>query len=73
MDSNVKIRKEAPVYPTMSFISELGGSFGLFVGFSFLSVFDIYHYLFRKLYSIKYHLEKYQKQKETKKINNIKT
>ena len=40
--SEVKIEKEAYVYPAISFIGELGGSLGLFLGFSFLTIFDIF-------------------------------
>ena len=34
-------RKEVEVYPVESFISEFGGALGLFVGFSFMMIWDI--------------------------------
>ena len=40
--TSVKKQKETLVYPTMSFVSELGGSLGLFVGFSFLTIWDYF-------------------------------
>ena len=36
------------VYPTVSFIAELGGSLGLFVGFSFLTFWDCLDFLLVK-------------------------
>ena len=35
------VRKEYYIYPVLSFISDIGGSLGLFVGFSFFMVWDI--------------------------------
>ena len=35
------VRKEYYIYPLLSFISDIGGSLGLFVGFSFFMVWDI--------------------------------
>ena len=40
--TTLKIKKEIYVYTFTSFIGELGGSLGLFVGFSFLTIFDLY-------------------------------
>ena len=34
-------RREVEVYPLESFISEFGGALGLFVGFSFMMIWDI--------------------------------
>ena len=39
--SELRIEKEAYVYPAISFIGEFGGSLGLFLGVSFLTIFDI--------------------------------
>ena len=35
------MRREVEVYPLESFISEFGGALGLFVGFSFMMIWDI--------------------------------
>ena len=40
VSTDIRYEKEAWVYPAVSFIAELGGSLGLFVGFSFLTVWD---------------------------------
>ena len=37
--------KEAYVYGFVSFVSEFGGSLGLFLGFSFLMVWEIMEHL----------------------------
>ena len=34
-------RKEVEVYPFESFISEFGGALGLFIGFSFMMIWDL--------------------------------
>ena len=39
--NSLTVKKEAYLYPTTSFIAEFGGSLGLFLGLSFLSVWDI--------------------------------
>ena len=38
--TEVKEEEEQYIYDSISFISECGGSLGLFLGFSFLMVFD---------------------------------
>lgn len=40
VSTDISVQKEDLVYPPVSFISELGGSLGLFVGFSFLNIWD---------------------------------
>ena len=35
------VKEETLVYPFESFLAEFGGSLGLFLGFSFLSLWDI--------------------------------
>ena len=50
--STVLDRKiETYVYPGISFISEIGGSLGLFVGFSFLTIYDWFDQIFAKILS----------------------
>ena len=43
-----RLVKELWAYPTISFIAEMGGSLGLFIGVSFLSVWDFGEYVFSK-------------------------
>ena len=45
VSTDLRIEKEAYVYPAISFIGELGGSLGLFVGFSFLTIFDFFDFI----------------------------
>ena len=47
--TTLKIEKEIYVYPVTSFIGELGGSLGLFVGFTFLTIFDFYEVIMKML------------------------
>ena len=39
--NSLTIKEEALLYPFDSFLAEFGGSLGLFLGFSFLTVWDI--------------------------------
>ena len=43
-----RLEKEVWDYPTISFIAEMGGSLGLFIGVSFLSVWDFGEFIFEK-------------------------
>ena len=43
-----KIEKETLMYPEMSFISEIGGGLGLFIGFSFLTIMDVFEFMYEK-------------------------
>ena len=45
--NSLKVKEEAYLYPATSFIAEFGGSLGLFLGLSFLSVWDIILYISR--------------------------
>ena len=45
--SKVIVSKEGLVYPPLSFLAEVGGSLGLFIGFSFLGLYDNLVYLIR--------------------------
>ena len=47
-NTNGRLEKEVWAYPTISFIADMGGSLGLFIGVSFLSVWDFFEYLFYK-------------------------
>ena len=51
--TELRIEKEAYVYPLISFIGELGGSLGLFVGFSFLTIFDFYDFVQKSFKTLK--------------------
>ena len=44
--TEIRVETEVWGYPTISFIADLGGSLGLFVGVSFLSAWDFLEYLF---------------------------
>ena len=43
------VRREVYIYSTLSFISDLGGSLGLFVGFSFFGLWDVFQAVFVKI------------------------
>ena len=51
--TSIQREKEDWVYPAVSFVAELGGSLGLFVGFSFLTVWDCLDYMMTRSKSIK--------------------
>ena len=40
--TTVTIKEEAEVYPFTSFMAEVGGALGLFLGLSFLSFWDMF-------------------------------
>ena len=46
--TTVRVETEVWAYSTISFIAEMGGALGLFVGFSFLSVWDFLAFVFGK-------------------------
>ena len=48
-----RLEKEVWAYPVISFIAEMGGALGLFVGISFLSVWDLGEFVILKFK--KYH------------------
>ena len=37
----MNVKEEALMYPPTSFVAEVGGALGLFLGFSFLGLWDI--------------------------------
>ena len=43
-----RLEKEVWAYSAISFIAEMGGALGLFIGVSFLSVWDFWEYVFDK-------------------------
>ena len=47
-DTEGRLEKEVWAYPTISFIAEMGGSLGLFIGVSFLSVWDLGEFILDK-------------------------
>ena len=51
--TELKLETEELVYPFGSFISEMGGSLGLFVGFSFLALWYYIEYIILKCKMIK--------------------
>ena len=38
--SKIKVKEETLIFPLRSFISEFGGALGLFLGFSFMMIWD---------------------------------
>ena len=48
VSTDIRSEKETWVYPVVSFIAELGGSLGLFVGFSFLTLWDCFDFMFAR-------------------------
>ena len=48
----MRVETEVWAYSTISFIAEMGGALGLFVGFSFLSIWDCLAFLFEKYKNI---------------------
>ena len=53
--TEIRKEKEELVYPAVSFVAEFGGSLGLFVGFSFLTIWDCIDYLASRSKSVKDH------------------
>ena len=49
----ISVAKEKDIYPLSSFIAEIGGCLGLFLGFSFLMVVDICHGILMKIKNTK--------------------
>ena len=47
--SATKFRNEIQIYPFESFLCDLGGSLGLFVGFSFLTLWDFFDIVYVKI------------------------
>ena len=43
-----QLEKEVWAYTAISFVAEMGGALGLFIGISFLSVWDFLEYIFYK-------------------------
>ena len=41
LSTNAVERTEQPLYPLESFVSEFGGALGLFLGFSFMMVWEV--------------------------------
>ena len=41
----VTVKEQAYIYPLQSFVAEFGGALGLFIGFSFLGVWDFIMWL----------------------------
>ena len=43
----MRVETEVWAFSTISFIADLGGSFSLFVGFSFLSIWDCFDFILK--------------------------
>ena len=46
--TEARLEKETWAYTAISFISEMGGALGLFIGFSFLSFWDLGEFILDK-------------------------
>ena len=53
VSTDIRMAKEEEIYPFISFISELGGSLGLFLGFSFMTIWDLIDYFVLRYDSVK--------------------
>ena len=53
-DNIEKLEREVWAYPVISFIAEIGGSLSLFIGVSFLSVWDFLEYVFDRYKQYRY-------------------
>ena len=58
VSTDITVKKEDLVYPPVSFISELGGALGLFVGFSFLQIWDWMDVIVGKIKGLRYSFNK---------------
>ena len=47
---SVQVEKECLLYPFSSFLAEFGGALGLFVGFSFMVVWDLLESFYKKFF-----------------------
>ena len=45
VSNNTRVSSEKLIYPLASLIAEFGGALGLFLGFSFLSLWDNFHFI----------------------------
>ena len=57
------MEEEEWVYPSLSFLAEFGGALGMFLGFSFMTIWDFLVLTFKKCFG----------GKEDKKVPEIKT
>ena len=49
-DETFQVLREEEVYPILSFVADIGGILGLFIGFNFLLVWDWIFWLARKMF-----------------------
>ena len=45
MFQSIQVETEELIYPWQSFLAEVGGALGLFLGFSFMTIWDSLHSL----------------------------
>ena len=46
---NIEVEKEVPAFPFVSFVADVGGVLGLFLGFNFLMIWDFIHGVVKKM------------------------
>ena len=49
-DETFQVLREEEVYPILSFVADIGGILGLFIGFNFLLVWDWIVWVARKMF-----------------------
>ena len=45
----ILVEREVPSYSFLSFVADCGGLLGLFIGFNFLMVFDLFVMIYQKI------------------------
>ena len=47
----ILVEREVPSYSFLSFVADCGGLLGLFIGFNFLMIFDLFVMIYQKIKS----------------------
>ena len=49
LNPTVEVLREQEAYPILSLVADIGGILGLFIGFNFLMIWDVFHQVYRKM------------------------